>query len=272
MRIRYNGVTLQVNFTDSYHRSLMKSSVKRLLNRIGVRGENIFWKTETDAFKVSGDIISNEKNPIIVDIGCNIGAFSLPIAKKFPNAKVFAVDAHPIAGAGYVYNMWQNKLENIIFISAAIAPKSNDLIEIFSCSTNSGGHRVTGYAGREDLYNNLLKRHIYVPSIRLDEIKLFTDKITLLKVDVEGYEYQVLSSLGDLLNTNYVHAVIAEYGPEGMRAAGHSGADLLALMDKVGYYCIDLSSNKTIATSTDIPELPDFSATDFLFLPKGNKL
>lgn len=73
--------------------------------------------------------------------------------------------------------------------------------------------------------------------------------------------------MGKYLTPEIVHAVIAEYGPEGMRAAGYSAADMLSLMNNAGYQCIDLSSNKAIKTYSDIPNLPDFSVTDFLFTP-----
>lgn len=64
-----------------------------------------------------------------------------------------------------------NGLSNVTFISAAIArTKQQQIIELFSCPTNSGGHRVTGFTGRDDLPEQTFEEHLYVPSLRLDDL------------------------------------------------------------------------------------------------------
>jgi tRNA A58 N-methylase Trm61 len=37
-----------------------------------------------------------EDGDVVIDIGANVGAVSLYIAKKYPNVKIFSFEAHPI--------------------------------------------------------------------------------------------------------------------------------------------------------------------------------
>ena len=100
-----------------------------------------------------------------------------------------------------------------------------------------------------------------------DEILEFLniDKCDLLKIDTEGYEYQVLETLGERLNKQNIMCVIAEYGPEGMRAAGHTGRELVKLMLDRDYKCVVLQNDEEIRKAADVPHLPDFGVVDFFF-------
>jgi len=262
MHIRYEDVILEIDLSDSYQRTFVRSFARKLF------GAYIGRPYQSDDYLAFGcEVLSHSGvQPTVVDIGCNIGATMLPIAKKYPRATVIGIDAHPVPMARCIANIALNGLSNVTVVQAAIGV-STDLIQIHTCPTNSGGHRVTGFVGRIDTGGSALSDNIYVASVRGDEIFEYfrIGRCDLLKVDVEGIEYQVLDSLGAHLKPDRIPNVVVEYGPEGMRAAGHSGWDLVEFMTRKGYRCEDLHSKAAIEKPQDIPVLPDFAVTDFLF-------
>jgi hypothetical protein len=90
-----------------------------------------------------------------------------------------------------------------------------------------------------------------------------------LKVDVEGFEVEVLSSLEEQLAPSRFPNVVCEFGPEGLRAAGSSGSELVKLMLDHGYGCRDLHTAVVLHKPENIPALPDFHVTDLLFTAGG---
>jgi len=68
-----------------------------------------------------------------------------------------------------------------------------------------------------------------------------------------------------------VRAVIAEYGSEGLRAAGTSAGELWRHMDQHGYQAQIIQTGQKLTSAADIPELPPFDILDFLFTAKANE-
>ena len=260
MRIRYEGVVLEVDTRDWYQRTLLRRRAKAAIGRF-IRRPYI---TE-DYLRTAAEILSRYPGGVVIDVGSNMGATALPLAGRFPLSTVVAVDAHPVAGSNFLRNRRLNGLTNVHFVAAAIGDGPG-LAEIHSCPTNSGGHRLTGFDGRKDVSPQRRETTV-VPVIRLDSLweRFALRDCTLLKVDTEGYEVSVLRSAGSLLTPSRIQHVICEYGPEGLRSAGFSGADLLQLMINAGYRGVDLHSGRPLRSVSDIPDLPDFHVTDWWF-------
>lgn len=265
MKIDYEGVLFDIDIRDPYHRRLLRRRLKKVIGPLIGRPY-----VRDDYLELAFQVASRTSAPIVVDVGCNIGETALPIAKNFPQATVVAIEAHPVAAARFVRNTRLNRLGNVKLVAAAIAPRAEP-VRIFTCPTNSGGHRLTGFAGRTDLPQPQADDDLTVPGIRLDSLfrHLHIEACSILKIDVEGFEWQVLSSLGDSLVPERIPHVVCEYGPEGMRAAGHEGSDMVGLMQRAGYRCTDLHTGRRIDGPDDIPKLPDFHVTDFLFTTAG---
>jgi FkbM family methyltransferase len=197
-----------------------------------------------------------------VDVGCNIGMVSLPIAKRFPDAKVISIDASPKVLGQFVSNMEANGLTNVSIVSGAIS-SDKALLSLHSCPTNSGGHNVFGFGGRKDVIGSY---PILVQPLSLAEVfdHFALSACGLLKIDVEGYETNVLKSVGSYLVPGFVKMVVCEYG-NGLYQAGSSGLELLEFMFARGYRCSDLHSQRPIRGVADLPKLGAFEVTDFVF-------
>tara|TARA_B100000965_G_C19602712_1_gene763785 strand:+ start:11044 stop:11820 length:777 start_codon:yes stop_codon:yes gene_type:complete len=131
-------------------------------------------------------------NPVIVDIGANVGFFSLAMFSQFPKARIFAFEPMPFNfqqlnsyKKGYPEFDW--KIER-----KAIADHDNGIIlhsaTVDSFSTMAGVF-ATDWQGEK----------IEVPTLTLGAVvkKNNLEKIDLLKLDCEGSEYAILYSLND---------------------------------------------------------------------------
>ncbi|NGX48496.1 MAG: 2-O-methyltransferase NoeI [Candidatus Anoxychlamydiales bacterium] len=261
MNVNYEGANFKCGINSSIERHLIKNSIKtRIAKLLGKTYQKDFYLDFTSK------ILSKKKSAIIVDVGSNIGTTVLPLAIKYPKAKFYSIEPHPLPASRFITNCEINKVNNVTLIAAAIGDNS-ELAYIHTCPNNSGGHRLTGFKGREDIEKIPCFGPIAVPLKPLEEIfdKFKIKQCDLLKIDTEGYEFFVLKSLKNYLQKKYVKCVVAEYGPEGMRKAKKSGWDLISLMLKNGYQCKIFGSDKLISSEKDVPRLADFTVTDLLF-------
>jgi FkbM family methyltransferase len=261
MKISYENALYSTSLSSSIETNLIKLSIKKKIGRL------LGKPYKKDPYLLlSEEILWKSSGQTVIDIGANIGTTVFPLAKQFPNARFIAVEPHPLPAARFIQNCQLNALQNVELISAAIAPTA-DLIKIYTCPTNSGGHRVTGFEGRADVLASSSLNSISIPSLPLHLLfsRCQVEHCDILKVDVEGFEYQVLESLGDLLTPQKIGTIVAEYGPEGMQKAGKSGWELVSLLLQKGYQCKELTTQKKICKAEDTPLLPNYAVTDFVF-------
>jgi len=141
-------------------------------------------------------------NPLktILDVGGNFGQTALRFAHAFPAAKIFTFEPIPTS-----------------FARLANATRSNRRIKGFNIAlgdaTGSVDMNLTSSAGTNSIKAvNASTGTIQVTVKRGDEVceSNGIDSIDLLKIDVEGYELQVLSGFSKMLNEGRIRFVYAE--------------------------------------------------------------
>lgn len=145
-------------------------------------------------------------NDTIVDIGANMGMFSMWAAPQAPEGRVVAIEPMDVVGC-LDMNVRLNKLENVVVLNAAVGPDGEVLEFLDYPSFNILTHQV---GARPAWTTRLLVRllllqqqlepvHVRAPCISLgtimDELDLKT--VDYLKVDCEGGEYEILRTLSD---------------------------------------------------------------------------
>ncbi|MSR67569.1 FkbM family methyltransferase [Candidatus Peribacteria bacterium] len=125
----------------------------------------------------------------IVDIGANIGVFTLFAAWKAPQSRIIAVEAEPSNAACAKKNVEQNNLENRVTVTPKACGKKNGTLELFLSTRNSGGNSMFEYAKGSP--------KITVPMISLQELfqEQKIETCDYLKLDCEGAEYDILYAL-----------------------------------------------------------------------------
>ncbi len=138
------------------------------------------WKTKT----YIDEDFNIKKNDIIIDIGANIGAFSILAAKSASNGKVFAYEPNKENYDMLKKNKVLNNLHNLFLFDLAVSG-NNGYIDFFTSKLNDGGHSI---------YSTDSKKAAKVKSTTLSDIFKANNlkKINYLKIDAEGAEYDIL--------------------------------------------------------------------------------
>lgn len=153
-----------------------------------------FLQDEFDIDMMDIKTMNLPSDPVIVDIGANVGIISFYFAKRFPNAKIYAYEPHPINYANLVKGIEANGLTNVFPFNKAVLDDSDSEIEIYLNRENSGASSV--FYPTED--------SAFVDTITLEEIvtEHQIKKIDFLKIDCEGSEFEILENSEILYTDN----------------------------------------------------------------------
>lgn len=126
-----------------------------------------------------------DKNPIVLDLGANIGSYAYWIFSRWPNAHLISFEPSSENCDAYVENMYAAGVDpwRYRLVNAAVYPTTESHIRIFTSPVNTGMHSADMHyaGGSSEKYFDALVAH---PN-RLPDC-------TILKMDIEGCEVPVL--------------------------------------------------------------------------------
>lgn len=186
---------------------------------------------------------STKDNPVIIDCGAHIGLASIYFSKKYPRGEIYAYEADAAIAKMLAENIKSFGLKNVtVFEKAVWIDNDGVLFE----STNDD----SGYIS--NIENVDCRR---IPSIRLKSI-IANKEIDLLKLDIEGAEYEVIADCDSVLKN--VKKIIIEVHK--FRDLNGSLGDILGILEKNNfeYTFGDLHSANWIET----PVKPPFDAVN----------
>jgi len=158
-------------------------------------------------------ILNLDYSGIFVDIGANIGYYSLIASKKYN--KVYAFEPVPANIRKLYESISINNIINIIPIEKAVSDIDNSIIELTVFPTNMGGSRDI----RETINSSIQHMAQYklnnIHSISFDSFMNHynIDIIDLIKIDVEGAELHVLNGMKQSLENKRIKNLIVELSP-----------------------------------------------------------
>jgi len=165
------------------------------------------------------NFIKNITIKIFVDVGANIGGYSIRVAK---NCKVYAIEPLP---RNYKILKINEKLNNVKINSFNLAAgNKNDKIKLYYESGKWGWASI--------LYKRKLKEFVEVEMKTLDEI-INEETIDLIKIDVEGAEDLVLEGARNCLKrTKMVIIERNESFPKAYRILREEGFKISKILDQ----------------------------------------
>jgi FkbM family methyltransferase len=179
------------------------------------------------------EFVKNEvkKNDIVIDIGANIGYYSLILAKIVGDkGKVFAFEPAPDNYSLLKKNIEINNYKNVVLENLAISDK-NGSIELYLSQESMGWHRIypSKYCG---------ENHVKVKMVTLDDYfkeNTLRDKISFVKMDVEGAELGILRGMTSILENNKKLTLLLEFVPHYIREFGSDPKELLNILKKQSF-------------------------------------
>lgn len=151
--------------------------------------------------------ISSEDN--IIEIGANIGSHCIPLSKFNSKGKYFCFEPQIDIFKMLVTNASLNNCDNVIPYNYGVGKTSETVWYKFNTKdTNRGGFVIPGNQGA-DKSDTFLKVR---PINYFDELDILNN-IKLVKIDVEGYEYDVVRSLESMI-LKYQPILFIEYNFE----------------------------------------------------------
>jgi len=164
-------------------------------------------------------IRKDDPDIVILDIGANIGAFSIAACKYYPEARIYAFEPLPQNYENLVKNLEINGCSgNVVAVHSGVGKSDKPATMNAKIAKNSGGASM--YTKPDKSILNVKD----IPMTTLDSIietyNITGKSISLLKIDCEGCEYNTL------YNTHNLHAIRSLVGEwhlnSFLRSRGHS--------------------------------------------------
>lgn len=163
--------------------------------------DGVFEKNNID---FSSKILDKCENGIVIDVGANLGSYTIPLAKKYSNFNFYCFEVQRLVYLQLCANVFLNGLQNVFVHHVAMSNENNvksiKTLDV-SNTTNAGGCSISDVArnlrqDNESLYSQ-------VDLIQYRSLDYFNyDNVRLIKIDVEGMERTVLEGAINTINRN----------------------------------------------------------------------
>jgi FkbM family methyltransferase len=194
------------------------------------------------------------------DIGANMGFYSLALAIENPNLSVVSFEPQPEVFKRMLENIELNKLgDRIKLINVGLGRQADELTMYIPRYTGTGGGSFKNLHGDEGK-----PRQFTVPVVSLDSMDVALPD--LVKIDVEGFELNVITGAQNLLAKNRP-TIMAELLRKWMKPFGHSPQMFLEQLRNFDYRCFAIKGN-SLAEIDQIDE--GTIETNFIFVQRDN--
>jgi len=172
---------------------------------------------------------------VFVDVGANIGYFSL-LASKLVGEKgrVVAIEASPEVFGLLRRNLELNATRNVRAVNVAISDREG-CVQLYSAPGHDSGRTTAAQSWAEEQHFTASSkvRAFPLPAV-LHEEEIRAARV--IKIDVEGYEWQVVSGMAEMLKACRPDVeIMVEVTPLVLRAQGKSCEDLLRIFAPLGF-------------------------------------
>lgn len=204
------------------------------------------WEPSESEYYVTKLDIGNT----VLDIGANIGWFTLLAARKLGNlGQIHAFEPRPETLKMLKRTVFQNNLSNVTVWPYALSDHDGSLNLVWSKNTdNPGGSFTVG--GSEVVGDN---ESAVVSAVRLDQL-LPDIAPDFIKIDVEGAEPRVFSCAKNAIRRRRP-PILSELHPAQLAiVSGTTPAQYIEQMEDLGYKCYLLKDGNPTHRLKDFPE------------------
>lgn len=203
--------------------ALLRLDLREAIQRMMFLGT--YEPTQTEWFKqclAAGDQV--------IDVGASFGYYTTLAAQLVgPAGTVFAFEPSPIAGLTIETAIRESRLENVTLTKAAVGRASGNVSLFLPTTQHLHSPSI--------LKNDPTFVPFQVPVITLDDFAPFNDgrQIKLVKIDVEGYEPDVLGGMERLIKARRIENIICEFNSGWLGRNATTPEQLLERFFDLGY-------------------------------------
>ncbi|HTV53513.1 MAG TPA: FkbM family methyltransferase [Terriglobia bacterium] len=172
----------------------------------------------------------------VLDVGANVGSLAVLAASVVgPEGRVYAIEPHPRTYSYLKKNILLNRFSNVATFNVALGDREQFVM--FSDCRTDDQNKVSGESG------------LLVSMKKLDDLGIQDRQISLLKIDVEGYEKFVIEGAAETLKR--VSCIYFESGEEQNLRNGYSTRDILRLLGTAGFAVYRSAGERRIETISE---------------------
>ena len=191
-----------------------------------------------------------KKGDTVVDIGANIGLFTLFFSKLVgTTGRVIAFEPDPENFDVLKKNIELNEITNVTLVQKGVSNK-NESVKLYK-SNVSGGHSL--------IKNEWAKEYTNIQTVTLDDY-FRGEEIDMIKIDTEGFELEVIEGGKKLLEDNKNMKIISEFGGYYYKR-NNSKVLYPKILHEMGFKLfgiIDKSTGKSKIVNKNFDELMEF--------------
>lgn len=191
-------------------------------------------------------------NDCVVDIGANMGWYSINIAKNYPSCKIYAFEPIPKTYRYLEKNIALNDTENIVALNFGLSNDRKD-VTFYFYPEGSGNASAANLSERDDA--EMVRCHVE----RFDDFKIAHDlRVDFIKCDIEGAELFAFQGCIETLRQDKP-VVFTEMLRKWAAKFDYHPNQIIKLFASLGYFCfyaekdglrkIDEITDKTLETN-----------------------
>jgi len=194
------------------------------------------------------------KGESVIDIGANIGYFTLIFAKIVgAQGQVFAFEPDTENFNLLKKNISYNNYENVTVENLALSDFTGKT-KLYISKYNNGMHRIyPSLLCTEDFINiNVKTLDDYLEKID------YHKKISFVKIDVEGSELNVLRGMKSIIEKNKILTILLEFVPASLIEAKNDPMELLCFLKEYNFEIYSINSiTGNLEIENDVKNLHD---------------
>ena len=229
-------------YSKNTMRSCEREGIKYSLDISDYMQYCIYYGVEIEPRNMLYSLVKN--GTTVIDVGTNIGETLLNFAKMNPDGRNIGFEPVPFLYEKAKTNIELNKFSNIELVNKGLSSSEETLSFNETNENNSGGTFLT----RED--SNASRS---VQAVRLDDFILQNrvENISLIKIDVEGFEMEVLKGASEVLR-KFRPILFVEIDDAFLARQQSSAAAVFDLLVSHGYEIKNASTGEYISSGSAI--------------------
>jgi FkbM family methyltransferase len=150
-------------------------------------------------------------DPIIFDVGANVGNYTEELYSKFPNATIYSFE--PAKDAFLILSKRFKKIRNIRLANIGFGDE-NEIKQLFTYKNQSSSEHASIY--KEVITETHQSKNVDCVNVNLQTLDTYCaenniDRINFLKIDTEGYEFKTLIGAKELLKHDRIDIIQFEF-------------------------------------------------------------